>query len=384
MTGKITQEGINLSDTVVFGGLGLVLVLVLILPFVSKRVEHNIEVFLFVMGLVAAAISGALGLELGGKALREPIFISAAVLGAGLLFKIFMKHIRMGIHWLLDRVSVGVFAFALVVVLGLTSSIITAIIASLVLVEIVSVLNLPRRAEVTLDVIACFAIGLGAALTPIGEPLSTIAVSNLGESFWFLLRLIGPYAIPGVVVLGGYAAFRLRRQTRGRRKRLASDETGPEGRASQPAAPGDAGENAPEATLATSREEETYHGVVFRALRVYLFVMALVLLGEGFRPVIDRFVIGLPSQILYWLNMTSAVLDNATLTAAEVSVRMSSLQVRSVLMGLLISGGMLIPGNIPNIISAGKLDIGSREWASIGVPLGLVVMAIYYVILFGL
>ncbi len=371
MTGNTTQGGINLGDTAVFSGLGLVLVLVLILPFASKRVEHNIEVFLFGMGLVAAAISGSLGLELGGKALREPIFISAAVLGAGLLFKIFMRQIRMGIHWLLDRVSVGVFAFALVVVLGLTSSVITAIIASLVLVEIISVLNLPRRAEVTLDVVACFAIGLGAALTPVGEPLSTIVVSKLGENFWFLLRLIGPYVVPGILVLGGYAAFRLRRQTRGRRKPPASDETGPEGRASQPAAPGDAG-------------EETYHGVVFRALRVYLFVMALVLLGEGFRPVIDRFVIGLPSQALYWLNMTSAVLDNATLTAAEVSVRMNSLQVRSVLMGLLVSGGMLIPGNIPNIISAGKLDIGSREWASIGVPLGLVVMAVYYVILFGL
>ncbi len=134
-------------------------------------------------------------------------------------------------------------------------------------------------------------------------------------------------------------------------------------------------------SLKAHASEESYFDVVVRALKVFLFVMALVLLGEGFKPVIDRFVIGLPSAGLYWLNMVSAVLDNATLAAAEISLKMSTLQVKSVLMGLLISGGMLIPGNIPNIISAGKLKIGSREWAAIGVPLGLVLMAIYFVII---
>jgi predicted cation transporter len=43
---------------------------------------------------------------------------------------------------------------------------------------------------------------------------------------------------------------------------------------------------------------------------------------------------------------------------------------------------MLIPGNIPNIIAAGKLNITSKEWASFGVPVGLITMAIYFVILF--
>jgi predicted cation transporter len=40
----------------------------------------------------------------------------------------------------------------------------------------------------------------------------------------------------------------------------------------------------------------------------------------------------------------------------------------------LISGGMLIPGNIPNIIAAHALQIKSTEWAKLGVPLGLVIM----------
>ena len=51
------------------------------------------------------------------------------------------------------------------------------------------------------------------------------------------------------------------------------------------------------------------------------------------------------------------------------------------LASLLISGGMLIPGNIPNIITAGKLKISSREWARLGMPLGLLVMTVYFVIL---
>ena len=48
--------------------------------------------------------------------------------------------------------------------------------------------------------------------------------------------------------------------------------------------------------------------------------------------------------------------------------------IKAILLGLLISGGMLIPGNIPNIIAAGKLNITSLEWARFGVPVGLIAM----------
>ncbi len=60
---------------------------------------------------------------------------------------------------------------------------------------------------------------------------------------------------------------------------------------------------------------------------------------------------------------------------------MSERKIVFVLMGLLVSGGMLIPGNIPNIISASKLGIRSREWAAAAVPLGLVLMAGYFLLL---
>ena len=77
--------------------------------------------------------------------------------------------------------------------------------------------------------------------------------------------------------------------------------------------------------------------------------------------------------------MISAILDNATLAAAEISPAMDQ-TIRAVLLGLIISGGMLIPGNIPNIIAAGKLNITSKEWAWFGVPVGLITMAVYFVI----
>ena len=50
-------------------------------------------------------------------------------------------------------------------------------------------------------------------------------------------------------------------------------------------------------------------------------------------------------------------------------------------MGLLISGGMLIPGNIPNIVAAQRLGISSREWARVGVITGLPLMALCFAVL---
>lgn len=107
--------------------------------------------------------------------------------------------------------------------------------------------------------------------------------------------------------------------------------------------------------VAEQIELESYGEIVVRALKIFLFIIALDLPGSGFKPIIDQYVVCLNSKYLYWINMSSAVLDSATLASAEISARMSSEQIIAVLMGLLVSGGMMIPGNIPNIISACKL-----------------------------
>ena len=60
---------------------------------------------------------------------------------------------------------------------------------------------------------------------------------------------------------------------------------------------------------------------------------------------------------------------------------MTLAQITGIIMGLLVAGGMLIPGNIPNIVAAAKLKITMKEWAAVGVPIGLALMVIYFVIL---
>jgi len=348
-----------MNEHLVTGGLATIIVLVLALPFLVHKVEKQLEIFLFVMGVAVVTIAGKWSGHLVVEALLDPIRLNhpivEAVLGAGLLFRIFRDTIRRHVMGLERAVGQRCFLFLVVVVLGLFSSVITAIIASLVLAEVITGLRLDKKIETRLVIVTCFSIGLGAALTPVGEPLATIAVTKLaGEpyhaGFWFLFQKLAILIIPGVFALGIVAMF-LRGQE------VAYTES-----------------------ISESRLEQL-SDVFLRAGKVYLFIVALVLLGTGFQPLIDAYVIHLPTAALYWINMISAVLDNATLTAAELSPKMTVMQIQSILMGLLIAGGMLIPGNIPNIICAGKLGIKSREWAVFGVPLGLALMTVFFGVL---
>ncbi len=341
-------------------GLAGILLVVLVLPFLLRRVEHNLEAFLLVMGVLSVTIAGVWSPHLVREAFLDPIRIQhpivEAVLLAGLLFQFFRDTIRHRIMRCVNIVGPRLFFFLVVVVLGLVSSVITAIIAALVLAEVVTVLRLNKQTEARLVIVTCFSIGLGAALTPVGEPLATIAIAKLKgvpyeAGFWFLFEKLGVYIISGILALGLLAmTFH----------------------ASGASAAGSLREDRP----------ETFADIFIRSGKVYFFVMALVFLGAGFEPLIDAYIIQMPSPALYWINMISAIVDNATLTAAELGPKMELKQIQAVLMGLILSGGMLIPGNIPNIIAAGKLRIGSRQWAALGVPLGLVLMVVYHVVLF--
>ena len=254
----------------VTGGLVTIVGLVLALPFLSRRVERQLEAFLFVMGCLAVTISGLWSWHLVEEALVEPIKITLAVLIAGLIFKFIRPKIGKWAHAFARRFSYATLLFIIVIGLGLLSSVITAIIAALVLAEVISVLRLPRTLEVRLVVIACFSIGLGAVLTPIGEPLSTIAVAKLsGEpyhaDFFFLLRLLGKWVIPLVFLLGILPLFLARKH----------EVKGP--------------------TLTEDRPEGT-KDMFIRAGKVYLFVLALIFLGTGFTPVVDKYLVHIPSR----------------------------------------------------------------------------------------
>jgi len=331
-------------------GLSVIFIIVLIGPFLNKKIESNLEAFLFAMGVISATIANAWSTEVIHEGFIAPINITLAVLGAGVLFHYLRKYIDHAMRRVLITVPLSLIICSGVIILGLLSSLISAIIAALLLVELITVLPLHRHAEVNLTVIACFSIGLGAALTPLGEPLSTIVVSKLSGApyhadFFYLFKLLALYVVPAVVVLGVVGIFFVRQKPEDTEESLTAEE-----------------------------EEEKLGEVFVRAGKVYIFVMALIFLGAGFKPLIDTYLIKLSSQILFWVNMVSAVLDNATLAAAEIGPTLAEGQIKSALLGLLISGGMLIPGNIPNIISAHALHIKSTEWARLGVPLGLVMM----------
>ncbi len=352
-------------DLLITIGLLMVLILVLVLPFRIRIVEENLEPFFLLMGIVAVTISGLWSKELVIEALETPLKISEfmgipigifqVVLTVGLIIHFFNRPIYSSLVNLLKRIGVKPFAFLVIVVLGLISSIISVIVAAVILAEIALVMPLERRKKIEFVVITCFSVGLGAALTPVGEPLSTIAIKKLSvppynAGFFFLVDLIGIYIVPTIVILGIYGAMRV--------GKVVYREI-----------------EVPEYT-------ESIRTVVIRALRVYVFIAALVLLGEGFTPIIDWYISKIPAEIIYWVNMISAVLDNATLTAAEIGPQLNIKQIKGALMGLIISGGMLIPGNIPNIVAAGRLRIKSREWANIGVPIGLILMAVFFVIIY--
>ncbi len=331
-------------------GLTIILLLVLFMPFTVKIVERNLEIFLFIMGIAAVVVSQVLDKALISKALEDPIHITLAVIIAGILFRWFQKPIEKGILGMSKAMPLRLFLALVVIVLGLISSVITAIIAAIVLVAVVSVLRLDRKSEIRLVILTCYSIGLGAVLTPIGEPLSTIATSKLDQDFFYLFRLLGADIIAGVIIFGLLAAILIKPK----RKTVR---------------------------LKANQGPESYVEIIIRGFKVYLFVMALTFLGAGFEPFIKEYLLGMSPLALYWINMISAVLDNATLTAAEISPEMNDQTIKAILLGLLISGGMLIPGNIPNIIAAGKLNIKSKEWARFAVPIGLLAMIVYFVVI---
>ncbi|MGO9454769.1 MAG: DUF1646 family protein [Candidatus Binataceae bacterium] len=327
----------------------LTVLAVLLGPILVKPIERNVEFFFLIAGTVTAAVTGRLSPTLVRTSLSEPIALTSAVLGFGILFRLmqarldqlFSKAIRMfGQRWL---------CFGLTIILGLISGFITAVVAALVFAEAISLLRLDRTAEIAATVFGCFAIGLGAVTTPLGMPASTLVLAALHADFWYLARLLGWFVIPGIVLV---AIPTLSLPT---------------------------GEGEP--AVQAVEESHSWAPVLIRAGKVYVFIVGLVGLSAGLRPVVDAYVRHLPGALLFWLNTISAVVDNATLAAVEIGPALNPSQQRFALLGLLISGGILIPGNIPNIVAASRLGITSREWASHGIRTGMLLLILCFAVL---
>ena len=192
----------------------VILGLILILPLLVRTIEKNIEIFFLFMGIIAATFTNSWSLHLIEEALKTPVMIHKeipigifqVVLIVGLIFHLFRDKVVNTVEKLISKYSPRVMFTVLSMILGLSSSFISAIIASVILAEILAITPIPRREKLYVSVIACFAIGLGAALTPVGEPLSTIAIQKLSgppyyAGFFFLFEHLGIYIIPTVIVI---------------------------------------------------------------------------------------------------------------------------------------------------------------------------------------
>jgi predicted cation transporter len=324
-----------------------ILLALLIGPLVLAPLEHNFEAYCFAIGLIAVTVSNTWSGRLLFHAGTEPLMISGAVVVAGLVFGRIRVPLDRAFTGLRDRIPRAPLTGAVVAAIALLSSMITAIVAALLLVEGVRLLRLIPAKRTTVTVIGCFAIGMGAALTPIGEPLATLVVNGLHLGLADLFYLLVPLVLPGVAALGLLAGWIAR------------------------------GPYEESVSVAVAQVHETPLAALVQGLKVYVFVAGLVLVSHAFEPLADIYVPTLRTDTLYWINMLSAALDNATLVAVEMH-HMPLERAREILLSLLIAGGMLIPGNIPNIVSAGALRIGSLAWARRGVPLGLVLLGIYF------
>src|SRR3989338_755348 len=102
----------------IFPGLFIIFAAVLIAPFSIKKIEEELEIFLFVIGCIAVTITSQWSLFLIKEALVEPINITLAVFTAGLLFRVLQRHIARSVNKIVDAAGVKLFAFLVIVMLG--------------------------------------------------------------------------------------------------------------------------------------------------------------------------------------------------------------------------------------------------------------------------
>jgi predicted cation transporter len=195
-------------------GLIPIFVAVLLGPLLIKRIQRNLEAFLFLMGVCAVAVSRSWNIGIVEDAVQEPVVLGIVL--SGLLAGLIAHYIRPDFLWsisniLLDRITMKVIFLEIVVVLGLLAAIITPILSFFVLVEAVNHLPLTRKTRVKITIFGCLSIFLGAALALVDGPSSLIAITKMQgalPSQGFLpLELQSLYIILSIMVLGLISIF---------------------------------------------------------------------------------------------------------------------------------------------------------------------------------
>ncbi len=335
--------------------LGLVVINLLVWPLVSKWVENHLEIFLLLVGVAAVTISGGWSKAFVYQTLNAPINVAFIVLVVSIIFNYYSRYI-FRVLFILFRYFEPKYSFAILVfLLGMTSSVFSVTVAALILAEVLQVVNLEREQTVRVTVYACYAIGLGAVLLPLAEPLGLVIYNELAAGphkadFFFMLQHFFWWIMPAVLLLSVAAGYTLRHVNT-------------------------------QVQLHIREDKEDSRSMLRRTWHVYLFVAALHLISTGLRPFAQSTIAHLSGKILFWANSVSVIIDNATLAAIEVTPEVTMSNLMYMVIGLAAFGSMLVQGNLPNIVAAEKLGIKSREWARVAVPAGLVLMGGYFVAL---
>ena len=301
------------------------------------------------MGLVTACIMGQLNTTLVWAALSEPLLFTLAVLAFGATFRLLRDYLDQLFSRVIQILDPRIVCFCLLIVLGFLAGFITPVVSALVFVEAISLLRCDRWVESAATVFACFAIGFGAGLTPLGMPGIAVVLRSLHAGFWYLAHLLGPFIVAGVILAALPTLF----------LPFASNRP-----------------------VEVAEEKDFWSLVLLiRPGKVYIFIAGLIALSDGLRPLVDAYIHRLPNGLLFWMNTISAVVNNSTLAAVEIGPSLSMNQQRAAFLGLLISGGALVTGNIPNIVAASRLGITSREWAAIGLGTGALFLLLCFAVL---
>ena len=335
--------------------LSIVTLNLLVWPLTSRWVESHLELFLLAVGAAAVTISGGWSTGFVYDTLNYPVNVAFIVLVVSVIFNNYSRYIFRVLFAFFRKLEPR-YSFALLIfLLGITSSLVSVTVSALVLAEVLKVVNLERTATVRITVFACYAIGLGAVLTPLAEPLGLVISNALSGAphyadFFFLLRHFFWWITPAIVLLSAAAGYCARNAGTTMQMHIREDK-------------------------------ETYSSMLRRTLHVYMFVAALNLISTGLRPLAQSTITHLDGKILFLANAVSVIIDNTTLAAIEIVPSISTKDLIYMVVGLAAFGSMLVQGNLPNIVAAEKLGIKSREWARVAVPTGLVLMSGYFVAL---
>lgn len=335
--------------------LGIIVVNLLVWPLASRWVESHLELFLLGVGAAAVTVRGGWSVDFLYETLNYPVNVAFIVLIVSVIFNNYSRYIFRVLFAFFKKLEPRYSFAVLIFLLGMTSSLVSVTVSALILAEVLKVVNLERSATVRITVFACYAIGLGAVLTPLAEPLG-LSINNALSGpphyadFFFLLKHFFWWIAPAVLLLSAAAGFSARNAGTTLQMHIREDK-------------------------------ETYASMLRRTLHIYMFVAALNLISTGLRPLAQSTITHLGGKVLFLANAVSVIIDNATLAAIEIVPSISMNDLVYMVIGLAAFGSMLVQGNLPNIVAAEKLGIKSREWASVAVPTGLVLMGGYFIIL---